>query len=71
MVYVLFTPSFAHTQGCPSGGNITVVIDTSNELGKNQYSAALTAASANKKVGFGITGCISDRPKTYRVDVIF
>lgn len=71
-VFINFSPSFQFNQNCAiPDGNVRVVIDTSNELGKNIYSAALTAASANKQVGFGVENCHSDRPKAYRIDVKF
>lgn len=71
-VFITFAPEFAFNQECPPDGrNDLVVINTSNELGKNIYSAALTAASANKQVGFGVEGCHINRHKTYRIDVKF
>ena len=71
-VFIHFSPSYTSTQGCTnSQSDQLVVIDTTNELGKNIYSAALTAAAAQKKVGFGVAGCHIDRPKLYRIDVKF
>jgi len=70
LVFIEFSPSFATNQGCTAtDGSIKVAIDTSNNLGKNLYSAALSAAAAKKNVGFGVSGCHSDRPKLYRIDV--
>jgi len=71
-VFIKYSPSFTSTQGCiHTDSNQRVAIDTSDELGKNIYSAALAAASAQKKVGFGVSGCINERPKLYRIDVKF
>jgi len=71
-IFIEFSPSFDANQGCTaSDQNVKVAIDTSNDLGRNIYSAALSAAAAKKKVGFGITGCYSGRPKLYRIDVKF
>lgn len=70
-VFIYFTPAYVDAQGCPNGGDVTVAIDTTGELGTNIYSAALAAASTGKTVGFGINGCQNNRPKVYRIDVGF
>lgn len=71
-VFINFTPSFTSSQGCThADSDRRVTIDTSGELGKNIYSAALSAAAAQKKVGFGLAGCHTERPKVYRIDVNF
>lgn len=71
VTYVSFSPSFPFTQGCPNGGDVVVTIDTSNDKGREMYAAVLTAASSKRPIGFGASGCLSDRPMVYRVDVSF
>lgn len=70
-VYVHFSPSQSFNQGCSAPNTNSIAIDTSDTLGKNMYSAALSAATAKKKVGFGINGCHKEREKMYRIDVKF
>lgn len=68
-VIVSFTPSFNFTQGCThQDGTSRVTIDTTSGKGHNLYSAALLAALNNKKVGFGVSGCHTERGQVYRVD---
>lgn len=64
-VFVNFTPAFPFEQGCPNGGNVSIAIETDQEL----YTAVLAAASQNLNVGFGVNGCFMDRPKAYRIDI--
>lgn len=73
LVFVTFEPGYTNSQGCPKGGNSMLSIDlnTDGDLGENIYAAALAAATSGKKVGFGISGCFSERPKIYRIDVQF
>lgn len=71
-VFINFSPSYTSTQGCPNADSARrVSIDTSNDTGKNIYSAVLSAALAQRAVGFGLDGCHNDRPKVYRIDVKF
>lgn len=70
-VMVRFTPSFTSTQGCSKGGRDWLTFSTGNDEGRALYSTILAAATANKTVGFGVSGCHSDHPKIYRVDVVY
>jgi hypothetical protein len=71
-VYVHFSPEQSFNQGCSNPSSKQVTIDTTNERGKNMYTAALLAAAANKVVGFGVRGCDNaNREKIYRIDVKF
>jgi len=71
-VFIHFTPGYPISQGCTEAySRGQLVIDTSNDLGRNMYSAALSAATAQKTVGFGVLGCHIERPKAYRIDIKF
>lgn len=68
-VMVRFSPSFPSTQGCSEGGNDWLFLSTNDDNGRMLYSTILAAASANKNVGFGVSGCAGNKPSIYRVDI--
>lgn len=70
-VMVKFSPSFPSTQGCSEGGSNWLYLSTNDENGRALYSTLLAVASANKTVGFGVSGCTSNKPAIYRVDVVY
>lgn len=69
---VYFTPGQANNQGCTETRQDAVKIDLTVESGVNMLSTVLTAAAAEKTIGFGVNGCLeANLPKVYRVDVNF
>ncbi|WP_444937005.1 hypothetical protein ACJJIW_07175 [Microbulbifer sp. JMSA004] len=71
---IYFKPGFTNTQGCPTETEEQVILEFEDSTSKEMYSALLSAATANKKVGFGISGCTIHSlgyPTIYRVDVDF
>ncbi|MCU7829560.1 MAG: hypothetical protein KZQ85_10880 [Candidatus Thiodiazotropha sp. (ex Myrtea sp. 'scaly one' KF741663)] len=69
---IYFSPDFVNTQGCSSTNQGAVILDLSTGETKEMYSAAIAAATANKMVGFGISGCelgALGYPMIYRIDV--
>ena len=69
---VFFTPSQANGQNCTDPRTDAVKIDLTVESGSKMLSTALAAATAGKKIGFGLNGCLEGNlPKVYRVDVGF
>ena len=69
---VYYLPAAANSQNCTDTVSSAVKIDLSNDLGKYMLSTVLTAAAANKNIGFGIDGCLGGNlPKVYRVDAVF
>ena len=69
---IFFTPGQDNEQGCSDTRQDAVKIDLTTESGGKMLSTVLTAAAANKKIGFGVDGCLEGNlPKVYRVGVIF
>ncbi len=71
-VVVKIDPAFENSQECTSNSTRWLQLDYNSETGENQgmVTAILAAASASRKVGFGINGCTGQYPKVYRVDVV-
>lgn len=71
--FVIFwvTPSYTNNQGCSGGFTDRFRIDTSGTNGKEMYSALLSAAAANKNIGFGINGCLDVDVKVYSLSVMY
>ncbi|MYM58569.1 hypothetical protein GTG28_04965 [Vibrio sp. OCN044] len=69
---IYYSPIVTNSQNCTDTRNNAFKIDLSSDSGKQLLSTALTAAAAQKEVGFGIDGCLGGNlPKVYRIDVVF
>ena len=69
---VFFTPIFEDAQNCSSTNKNRAAIRFDNDLKKEMFSTALSAAIVGKDVSLGVSGCdASGIPTAYRVDVKF
>ena len=69
---IYYSPAVTNSQNCSDTRTNAFKIDLTSDSGKLLLSTALTAAAAQKEVGFGINGCLNGNlPKVYRIDVAF
>jgi hypothetical protein len=65
---VSLSPSFDLNLSCKQGNSTKVAISISTD-NSAILSTALAAAAQSLKVGFGVSGCLSDVAKVYRIDM--
>lgn len=69
--FLFFSPDYAMAQDCSSSQTDIVAITLDESEGKEMYSAAILAATQGLDVGFGVSGCLQENVKAYRIDVNF
>lgn len=70
---IAFGPAFSHSQSECLSSKTRAIIDYEDGAmtKKEMYALALAAATSNKTIKLGISGCFDNHPRVYRVDVTF